>query len=406
MLVVYQLKVGFCLIAFYLLFKLLFSHDTLHRFNRVLLLTLVGVSLVLPWVKLSIDSPTAVGQGVVMLSEVFVSQNAAAEASFSWRSLLHLLYILGSIAAFCGFIYADYKPRKLINTWPSVDGGAGVKIHVVAGNQSPFSYFHHIVISADDYNGNARELLAHERAHIRLGHSYDVLLLNVLLLFQWWNPAVWLLKRELQQIHEFEADEAVLNEGVDARQYQLLLIRKSVGDQLFSMANNFNHHSLKRRIRMMTQKRTNRWQVAKVLAVLPVAALLALACAQKSERPAEEPAGAASVTAESDSAQVFDVVEQMPEFPGGSAELLDYLMENLKYPKDAEESKTEGRVIVTFVVDEEGRIVEPQVAKGVSPSLDAEALRVVQSMPQWTPGRQHGEAVRVRYTVPINFQLK
>ncbi len=157
---------------------------------------------------------------------------------------------------------------------------------------------------------------------------------------------------------------------------------------------------------MMTQKRTNRWQVAKVLAVLPVGALLALACAQKSERPAEEPAGTASVTAESDSAQVFDVVEQMPEFPGGSAELLDYLMENLKYPKDAEESKTEGRVIVTFVVDEEGRIVEPQVAKGVSPSLDAEALRVVQSMPQWTPGRQSGKVVRVKYAVPINFQLK
>ena len=86
--------------------------------------------------------------------------------------------------------------------------------------------------------------------------------------------------------------------------------------------------------------------------------------------------------------------------------MLDYLMENLKYPKDAEESKTEGRVIVTFVVDEEGRIVDPQVAKGVSPSLDAEALRVVRSMPQWTPGRQSGKVVRVKYAVPINFQLK
>ena len=142
------------------------------------------------------------------------------------------------------------------------------------------------------------------------------------------------------------------------------------------------------------------------MAVLPVTALLALACAQKSERPTEEPVGTEGVAAANDDAQVFEVVEQMPEFPGGSAELMDYLMNNLKYPKDAEESKTEGRVIVTFVVDKEGRIVEPKVVKGVSPSLDAEALRVVQSMPQWTPGRQHGEAVRVLYTVPINFQLK
>ena len=104
--------------------------------------------------------------------------------------------------------------------------------------------------------------------------------------------------------------------------------------------------------------------------------------------------------------QVFDVVEQMPEYPGGIQALLDYLMESVKYPEDAEKQKIEGRVIAIFVVETDGSISNVEVVKPVFPSLDAEAVRVLSAMPKWTPGKQSGKAVRVKYTVPINFQLK
>ena len=238
--------------------------------------------------------------------------------------------------------------------------------------------------------------------------------MDLVLIAQWWNPAAWLLRRELKQVHEYEADEAVLERGVDARQYQLLLIRKSVGDQLFSMANNLNYQSLKKRIRMMTRKRSSRWQLLRALAIVPVAAALAVACGQKSEKAEEPltvavevPGATAPDVAVVGQAQddVFDVVEEMPEFPGGTAELMQFLSRNMKYPKEAEKAGEQGRVIANFVVEPDGSVTNAQVVKSVSPQLDAEALRVIGLMPRWQPGRQNGKAVRVKYTIPITFSL-
>lgn len=172
----------------------------------------------------------------------------------------------------------------------------------------------------------------------------------------------------------------------------------------------------------MNKKESNRWQRLKALAVLPLAAVAVIAFASpKVENIAEGIAqqsakseglpevtvvGYANTIAPQDSSDVFDVVEQMPEFPGGINGLMQYLMTNVKYPVDAQKSKTEGRVLVMFIVDREGNVTEPEILKSVSPSLDAEALRVVNAMPKWTPGKQKGKPVRVKYTLPIAFQLK
>ena len=104
--------------------------------------------------------------------------------------------------------------------------------------------------------------------------------------------------------------------------------------------------------------------------------------------------------------KVFDVVEQMPEYPGGIQALFEYLSQNVKYPTDAEKQKVEGRVIATFIVETDGSISSIEVVKPAFPSLDAEAIRVLSGMPKWTPGKQSGKEVRVKYTVPINFHLK
>ena len=421
MLMAYQIKVGLCLVAFYLVFKLLLSRETLHRFNRVLLLVLVVIALTLPGVSLPVAQQTADAVDMVVLDDILVTPATNASSPVADWSLLSALYFAGAIIVAGWFSWADATARRKMNQQVTLISCGRIKIHLMPDDVAPYSYFNHIVISMADYNdaAQAAAILSHERAHIHSGHSYDVLLTNLLIVFQWWNPAAWLLKGELQQIHEFEADEAVLKEGVDTRQYQLLLIRKTVGNQLFSMANNLNHNSLKRRIRMMTKQKTPRWQLLKALAVVPVAAVLAVACAQKSEKAGEaenplvvsvevpnDAPEVAVVGMEQEAEKVFDVVEQMPRFPGGEAELMQFLAKNMKYPNEAEKAKQEGRVIATFIVEENGQVTNAQVVKGVAPLLDAEALRVIGLMPRWEPGYQDGKAVRVKYTLPVTFQLK
>ena len=431
MLFVYQLKVGLCLIAFYLVWKLLLSRETWHRFNRVLLLTVTLLAFALPWVKLSFSQPLPVAGGMVeiegLLAEVINDEAEQPAASLPWVRIGCIIYMMGAGALLLWQLWSLGSLWKVMRRGRMELLDGGITLHVQQADVSPFSYFRHIVISEHDLQEARSEILTHEQAHICLGHSWDVLLMDVVLLCQWWNPAAWLLRRELKQVHEYEADEAVLNRGVDARQYQLLLIRKSVGDQLFSMANNLNYQSLKKRIRMMTTKRSSRWQLFKALAIVPVAGLALVAfaspevekVAEEVELAVNEPADTVTpssgkswkaqtlpfVEEESDTTKVYEMVEQMPEFPGGAQALMKYLYGVMKYPKDAMDAQKEGRVIVSFVVDAEGWVQEPKVVKSVFPSLDAEALRVVNSMPKWTPGTHKGKAVRVKYTLPIAFKL-
>jgi TonB family protein len=433
MLIIYQIKVGLCLIAFYLLWKLLLSRETFHRFNRVALLVVMALALVIPWVKLSLETAAPVTQQMVILEELLVSPNGAvaqqAAPSWSVTGIATVLYLIGMVVAVVWFLHGQWSLHRLLKQGRSESLPGGATLHIIPGNQTPFSYFKHIVINEQDYRDNPREILTHEQAHIDLRHSWDVLFLGLVTLFQWWNPAAWLLSRELRQVHEYEADEAVLNQGVDVKQYQLLLIRKSVGNQLFSMANNFNYQSLKKRIRMMSMNKSSRWNRLRALAVVPVIALALLAFANTKsvaavvtangqqdravqstmqspvavERNAE-----AQVTDESNpqSETIYKSVEQMPMFPGGEAGLLRYLQENIQYPPEAAKNNVQGRVILQFVVDKTGQVGEVKILRSVSEELDAEAVRVVKTLPKFEPGRQDGQPVSVWYTLPVSFNIR
>ena len=428
MLLIYQIKVGICLIAFYLLWKLLLSRETFHRFNRVALLTVMALAFVLPWVKLSLDVSTPVAGGMVVLEEMIVTPAGAVQpqqAAQTWSviNIANVLYFIGVVSVLVWLLHSQWSLHRLLKKGHREQMPDGITLHVVPGDQTPFSYFRHIVINEQDYRDNPREILTHEHAHISLRHSWDVLFVELVKLFQWWNPAAWLLCRELRQVHEYEADMAVLNQGVDAKQYQLLLIRKSVGDQLFSMANNFNYQSLKKRIRMMTMNKSSRWKTLRALAVVPVIALALLAFAntksvaavvvnqQAKVTPASQVVKAnaeAQVTDESapQSKKVYKSVEQMPMFPGGEMALMKYLQSHINYPPEAAKNNIGGRVIVQFIVDETGQVGEVKVLRHVSEEIDAEAVRVVKTLPKFEPGRQDGEPVSVWYTLPISFKLQ
>ena len=406
----YQIKVGLCLIAFYLLWKLLLSRETFHRFNRVALLLVIALAMVLPWIQFTIASPAPVANPIVMLEELIITPASAAQpeqVNSFWNimNIANVLYFIGVALVAAWLLHSQWSLHRLLRKGRKELQPGGVTLHIVPGDQAPFSYFKHIVINEQDYQDNKREILVHEQAHFRLGHSWDVLFIELMTMFQWWNPAAWLIGRELRQVHEYEADEAVVNQGVDVKQYQLLLIKKSVGDQLFSMANNFNYQSLKKRIRMMTINKSSRLRQLRALAVVPVTALALLAFANPTTETADELVVVAYNEPEV-SQDVYESVEQMPEFPGGQAEMMKYLAQNIHYPANAAKNNVEGRVAVQFVIEKDGRIGEVKIARSVDPELDAEALRVVKSMPNFIPGRQDGKPVAVWYTIPISFKLQ
>lgn len=276
---IYSIKVALTLTAFYLTYKLLLSRETFFGFNRTILLVLTALALVLPVLPLPDLHPAATVPGTVIINEIITKGTTTGAHSASPGptpiQVLIIVYIVGIILFTLLEAVSFLHLHKLMHSGTTTTGPDGVRLTIVNGNQAPFSWFRNIVINRNDYRENHREIITHELAHISHRHSVDILFIDLLIILQWYNPAAWLIKRELQCIHEYEADRAVLLSGVNPSHYQLLLIRKAAGEHLFAMANNLSHSSLKKRITMMLRKKSNRWSRIKILAALPVAALAA-----------------------------------------------------------------------------------------------------------------------------------
>ena len=303
---VYILKSGVCLSLFYLFYRLLLSKETFYRFNRIALLGILVFSLLLPLIEVTKAPQNEINQAVLTIEQLLVMAENHQETQVTtvvegddlvdtWRSPVHwieivlLFYIAGIFFLVCRNVYSLFRLVRLMNTAQrrQIDKHTVLLVH--DRNVAPFSWMKFVVISRTDLEENGREILIHECAHIRKHHSWDLLIADICIFFQWFNPGAWLLKQELQNIHEYEADEAVINEGINARDYQLLLIKKAVGTRLYSMANSFNHSKLKKRITMMLKEKSNPWARLKYLYVLPLAtiAVTAFARPEISERVEE-----------------------------------------------------------------------------------------------------------------------
>ena len=468
--IVYSLKVSVFLIAFYLMFKSLMSRETLHRANRYLILGSIGLSFVLPlWhITLNAEPGHAVtaaelSQSVVWLEEVIVG--GGASHTLDWRALAVVAFYAGIGVCFLRMIVSIIGVLRVIRRGERQTLPDGTVLVITDDEQAPFSWVKYIIINRKDHDENLQEILTHERAHIRCRHSIDVLVCDVFCCLQWFNPAMWLLRRELCAVHEYEADKAVLDSGINAKQYQILLIKKAAGGKWYSIANSFNHSKLKYRITMMSRKKSSGWTMAKALYVLPIAAFAAIAFANCSKTESENTQdftydktvlqylpkegdvkfigknldgtecvlvrkadGSVRRCMEKEIGEnehhiaievikedanydvdlentVFFIVEEMPEFPGGEEGLLKFVTENTKYPEVAKEKKIQGKVYVQFVINRDGNVEDVKLAKGVDPLLDEAAMNIVKSMPQWKPGKQRGQYVKVSFTIPINFQL-
>ncbi|MFS2876576.1 M56 family metallopeptidase [Bacteroides thetaiotaomicron] len=287
---IYILKSAVCLSLFYLFYRLLLSKETFHRFNRIALLGILFLSLLIPFIEVTTAHQTELSQTVLTVEQLLMMAEAMdpaemsvaqpEELSISWVQVLLLFYLVGIIFFACRNLYSLSRLLLLIKSGKRERLEGGVRLIVLEREVAPFSWMRYIVISRKDLEEDGREILIHEMAHIQNRHSIDLLVADICIFFQWFNPGIWLLKQELQNIHEYEADETVINEGIDAKDYQLLLIKKAVGTRLYSMANSFNHSKLKKRITMMLKEKSNPWARLKYLYVLPLATITVTAFAR------------------------------------------------------------------------------------------------------------------------------
>ena len=539
---IYDLKVAVLIAVFYFCYRLLMERETMHRLNRIMLLSSILLSLVLPLCVITLHKTIEVApMQVVDHPELVITELGSVSSEESTIQSLEtnrmgfaeklfqpsVIFAIFTIGLLCRLLYIakSYRQlRRMIKDSEQHSLEDGVTMAVVDLPVAPFSWMHTIVLSRIDYEECNPSILAHERGHIRLHHSWDIVFVEVLTALQWFNPVVWLLRRDLRTIHEYEADASVLSSGSDVSQYIQLLMRKTMGTKACTLANGINNSTIKKRINMMLVNKSPRHNALKLLALLPIVgitlalnaetvtdvvykndepqkqvpvkkgkkdttiktnanqgiqvievseasdkektyettvketepnvAVIILNTKKKGEEPLlivdgkiatieqvralprdavakvatmrEKTAiksygekakyGALIITTVKHQEEidneplsqpdVFDKVDEMPHFPDGMAGLMQYLSTNVRYPKDAKESGTQGSVIVSFIVEKDGSISNAKVTKPTYSSLDEEALRVVSAMPKWVPGKQNGEAVRVKYAVPVSFRLK
>lgn len=453
---IYDAKVAVLIIVFYMFYRLMLSRETFHRVNRVVLLLTAIASFVLPLCVITLHKTVTLAVSPTVSVGDLQMEIAEEAGPVAWQVVLPLIFIIGVLLTLGHTLASIVKVMLLIRRSEKHPQPDGTTI-CVTGNAgvSPFSWMHYIVMNRADYEAQDAAILAHERGHIRLRHSWDLLLVDLLTALQWFNPAMWMLRQDLRAIHEYEADGAVLSQGINARQYQYLLISKASGIGGYSIANGISHSTLKNRITMMLHKKSERSSLLKLLALIPIVGMALVLNAKtvthyvydepQKQQPVKKgkkagtikmsgqeikvveqgdivtmegevkpnqaegtftPNEAVGTFAPNEGEAAFDVVEEMPEFPGGPQAMMDYLMKNVCYPKTAFDANIQGRVIAQFVVDKEGTIRGAHVVKSVDPALDAEAVRVINSMPKWKPGRQNGKVVNVKYTIPVNFQLQ
>lgn len=452
---IYLIKINVALMLLYGFYRLTVSRDTFFGLRRLTLWLIYAVALMVPalnleyWVR---DTPTMASMANVYADTFYPVVVVKAQApSITWMDMLLGIYWAGVAVLSLRLVWQLFSIIRLavISRKQEVEG---ITVHLLRGEGSPFSFFRWVFMYPSTLEGKQlHEVMVHECTHVSGLHSLDTLFSELFSIVCWFNPFAWLMKQEVRMNLEYLADESVLSDGNAHKSYQYHLLGLAYRQPKDStkIANNFNLLPLKKRIKMMNKRRTSEIGKAKYLLFAPLAGALLMVSniesvareigeqipevaevQQKAEQAldadvavanpmtkAEEEAKAAELakaeakasdaTAPADTTKnvVYDVTETMPQFPGGQGVMMKYLAANIKCPASAVKAKKQGRVIVAFVIQKDGSVTNARIVRSVDPELDAEALRIVKAMPNWTPGTQDGKPVNVRYTIPVVFSL-
>ena len=282
---IYQGKAAIALAVFYMFYRLLLSKETFHRFNRIVLLGTAALSFVLPLCVITLRKvvvlPAMPSTADAIVGETTGTVAMAPEVSQPiWPIILCCIFASGALFVLTKVIVSIIGIRRIISSGSSQSLESGETLIITETDTAPFSWMKYIVISREDYESGYSQILTHEKAHIALRHSWDILFVDMITALQWFNPAIWMLKADLRALHEFEADDAVLRSGANIKEYQYLLIRKAVSKSGYSVANSFNHSTLKARITMMLNKKSSRMSAWKALYVIPLVGISLAATAE------------------------------------------------------------------------------------------------------------------------------
>jgi len=411
------------LAIFYAFYLLVMRRTSFFRLNRIVLLLGTVVCHLLPLLRLRTVFVSGAGDATVQAGEPVMVGVGAQGAAIAWPVGL---YLAGVAAVAALVLLSVLRTLRLIRDGETSEC-EGYSLTLVDRDVPSFSWCRHIVMSREDYE-SFPAILRHELQHIHAHHSLDVLLMTAVNAIHWFNPLAWIARAELRLLHEYEADEGLIRQGIDATSYQLLLVRKAVGEQRFSLANGFNHAKLKQRIAMMHKKPTSGWMRLAYVALLPLLAGTMFLCnpARAEIRPAssetatvaEMPAIAeAPVVAEIPTVQNppadaktfdFSSIEDKPTFQGGDAQTFGkWVSTQLNYPEDEKNAGHEGRVMLQFAINTDGSVSDVKVMRSCGyEALDAEAVRVISSSPNWKPGMVNGEPVKVTFMFPVIYQVR
>ncbi|MBU1014276.1 MAG: M56 family metallopeptidase [Bacteroidetes bacterium] len=421
--VIYLIQSALCLGSLYLIYWFFLKKDTFFTANRFYLISSIILSFVLPMFKVPVFYDNSDVVYVVALEAITVTadkiESGIAQNLTLYQSVL-IVYLTGASIFLLRFIFQLLQLAFLIRKF-GVTKLDGLKIVKINSKYSPFSYFNFIFLNEQNFNDkNLKNILDHEKIHIRQKHSVDLIILEALTIIQWFNPFIWLYKTSLKGIHEYLADEGLLAGGMNKTNYQNLLLSHTVGLQINDLTNNFNQSLIKKRFIMMTKMQSKKFARLKMLLVIPMTALLILCFTFnfnknligqsstetteliKTESVVDLPQ---DVKKEQQQENIFTVVEVDAEYVGGEKARVAFLSKNIKYPEEARKNGIQGRVHVTFVVEKDGSITNVRIAKGIGYGCDEEAVRVIKLMPNWIPGKQRGEPVRVQFNLPIVFTL-
>lgn len=429
---IYLIKINVALVLLYGFYRLTVSRDTFFGLRRLTLWLIYAVALMVPalnleyWVR---DTPTMESMANVYADTFYPVVVVKAQASsITWMDMLLGIYWVGVAVLSLRLVWQLFSIIRLavISRKQEVEG---ITVHLLKGEGSPFSFFRWVFMYPSTLEGRQlHEVMVHECTHVSGHHSLDTLFSELFSIACWFNPFAWLMKQEVRMNLEYLADESVLSDG-NARksyQYHLLGLAYRQPNESTKIANNFNLLPLKKRIKMMNKRRTSEIGKAKYLLFAPLAGVLLMVSniesvareigeqipevaevQQKAEQAAEEKVKTKPQTDTTKKKKTWDCMpETMPQFPGGQGVLMKYLAANIKYPASAVKAKKQGRVIVTFIIQKDGSVAKARIARSVDPELDAEALRIVKAMPNWTPGTQDGKPVNVKYIIPVNFSLQ
>ena len=491
----------------YFAYKLLFRNSNRFQLNRIILLTISIFAFALPFIRINLEGQqfqeiTSFKEemDVIFYSDAIIEETPVEANTLSVTDIISYIYIIGVVFFLMKFVYNIVKIYK-IKAGKKIETIDDVNFIYTNESHIPFSFLKNIYIPKDNLDAM---IIKHEMSHVKNHHSVDIILMEIMIAFQWFNPFIRMIKNELKNNHEFIADsEAIKNED-EKSNYMMLLLQQCTADDFSTIANNFSFLLTKKRITMITKNQKVKGSVIKVLLTLPVFALLILLNTQCDntkpneekqsavvkadenagqllgtivDRFSEKPIAFATVVLEKDGNDLYyttsdkngsykitrinegaynvkvscdgyesvsiravnipvkkltfqdfwlkkndadepssqkvvasqdsihRVSEVMPQYPGGPNEMMKYISDNIKYPQSAKDNKIEGRVFVTFVVEKDGSITNAAVMRGIDKECDAEALRVVASMPKWTPGQHKGEVVRTQFTIPIYYKF-